>query len=126
MILAKCVSLRYQSGSFALVQGVKKGVKDGFRDGIHFRNRGFGWGEEYEPSRLILTVEIKKVTHDIKIEQFWKSSLGRLTKKRQDIIISEMPQTIKVEKVTNQNGTTYLMVGEESLKSWLDRVRVKI
>lgn len=65
---AQCLKLEYQPGSYELIQGVKGhsgGKKVG---GKFFRNRGFGWGEHIQSSKLILHVEIDGQPQEIWID----------------------------------------------------------
>lgn len=126
---ATCLSIRYEGGRFSLVQGVKSYADNHTWPGGGFRNRGYGWGEIRQASKLILTVTVPgtdaetglpgTVEETIWVDRAFKQGIGRLTEKRRAAIAATMPPTIRVEERVSRRGTRYYAANAEDLGTWV-------
>lgn len=121
---AQCLTVSYEEGDFYLTQGVKKGTRTTYKNGYTHSPRGSGWGENYKPSHLVLTIEVKGKVVDTWIDRYFKDNVGRLTKKRRNKIIDTMPEEVKVEKYKKQDGSPYYVVDDEDLEKWAKRAKL--
>lgn len=120
-MLATCLEVRYEEGEFYLSQQVKKGTRTKYKNGYTHSPRGFGWGDTFKPSRLILYIEVDGQRGYSWIDRYFKDTVGRLTEKRRKKIISTMPSTVKVEEIHNSNGEKYYVVSDADMDSWLSK-----
>lgn len=118
---AKCLEVIYEEGDFYLTQGVKKGTKTTFSNGYVHSPRGNGYGNNYKPSHLILYFEIDGYRRSAWVDRYFKDSVGRLTEKRRNKIISTMPSTVTVEEFVSLNDGKYYVVSDEDMEMWLSR-----
>ncbi|EOP02051.1 hypothetical protein ICS_05685 [Bacillus cereus BAG2O-3] len=120
-MLARCLEVRYEKGDFYLTQKSRKGDKTTYKNGYIRAPRGNGWANNYKPSRLILHLHVEGNIGYSWIDRYFKDTVGRLTEKRKNIIISTMPLQVEVEECYNSNGERYYVVSEEDMKNWLNR-----
>ena len=117
----KCLGICYEEGNYQLYQRVKKGTKTTYKHGGTQRPRknGGGWGEDIQPSHLILYFEADGKKGFSWIDYYFKKNIGRLTEKRRSILELKMPTTVEVEAYERQDGSTYYVVNENDLENWL-------
>lgn len=121
---AICLDVFYEEGDFYLTQGVKKGTRTTYKNGYTHSPRGSGWGENYKPSHLVLTIEVKGKVVDTWIDRYFKDNVGKLTKKRRNKIIDTMPYKVEVEEYEKQDGSSYYVVDEDDLEKWAKRAKL--
>ena len=118
---ALCQKVEYRAGSFELIQGVNGHSEGKSKGGKFFVNRGHGWGEHIESSKLILHATIRGKQSEIWIDHFFKDNLGRLIERRRILIGRTMPEAVDVKRAEGQKGTKYYVVSEDDLNAWLAR-----
>lgn len=123
MAEARCLKVEYKPGVFELIQGVKGYQPGKMSEGKYFRNRGFGWGQHSEPSKLILHHEVGGEKHQTWIDRFFKDHLGALREEIREKIKVTMPETIAVLEQVSRRGTIYYTVPTAELQAWIARVR---
>ena len=114
---AKTLGMRYEEGDFAVSQGVKGGGVDGrsyYKGGSRHMQQGFGWEKVVTPSKLILEVEYDGKYAELWVGGYFKTNLGRLTKKRRQKLRDAMPNKIGVHKAEN----VFLYADESDLYEW--------
>lgn len=121
---AKCLGISYESGDFYLTQRVKKGTRTTYKDGYIHSPRGSGWGDNYKPSHLVLTVEVKGRVVDTWIDRYFKDNVGKLTEKRRNKLAATMPDKVKVEEYEKQDGSLYYVVDDDDLEEWAKRAKL--
>ncbi|MCK1997488.1 hypothetical protein MPH47_09690 [Psychrobacillus psychrodurans] len=120
-MIATCLEVRYEEGDFYLTQGVKNGTRTTYKNGYTHSPRGFGWENNFKPSRLILYIEVDGHKGYTWIDRYFKDTVGRLTEKRRNKIGFTMPSTVEVEEFHNSNGERYYVVSDVDMDSWLSR-----
>lgn len=117
---AKCVKVEYEAGERITVQGVKGNRAGRYVDGLFFHNAGYGVGQHFIASELILYVRFSgEKLHRVLISQFFKDKLGRLTEQRREMVAQTMPQTVEVEK----SIATIYAVSAKDLSKWFSRLQ---
>lgn len=119
---AKCLKVVYKAGSYELCQGVKDYQDGKSVGGKWFSNRGYGWGEHIESSKLILHTEVRGKKEQIWVDRFFKDKLGRLIERRRVLIQKTMPEFVSVRRAVGSGGTKYWTVTEKDLGLWLSRI----
>jgi hypothetical protein len=127
-LIARCLGLEYQPGSFELCQGVKGSWSGKYEGGQWFESRGFGWGQRIEPSKLILSVQVEGVAavQELWVDRFFKDRLGRLTEKRRNALKATMPITVMVTPHTGRKGRAYYKADEACLAAWLANAKAAL
>lgn len=120
---ARCIRVTYKPGTFELIQGIKGYQVGKVHEGKFFRNRGFGWGQYCESSKLILRHEVDGEKHETWIDRFFKDHLGALREEVREAIKATMPETIQVQEQISRRGTLYYVVPVSELQKWLVRIR---
>lgn len=120
---ARCMKIVYKRGSYELCQGVKGYQAGRMSGGKWFSNRGYGWGEYIESSKLILHAQVRGKKEQIWIDRFFKDELGRLIERRRVLIQKTMPEFVSVRRAVGSGGTKYWTVTEKDLGLWLSRIR---
>lgn len=120
---ARCIRVTYKPGTFELIQGVKGHQVGKVHEGKFFRNRGFGWGQYSEPSKLTLHHEVNGEKYETWIDYFFKNHLGALREEVREAIKATMPETIRVQEQVSRRGTLYYVVPTSELQKWLTRIR---
>lgn len=130
---AKCVRLEYRPGERYTVEGVK-GSWDGIVEGgAFFRNAGYGVGEAFRPSLLLLHTVYRGKKLVVRIDRFFKEKLGKLVESRRKLIEMSMPESVLVQRLSKKEVVTDPMFEAESeefsyevietdLAEWLSRV----
>lgn len=121
---AICLDVFYEEGDFYLSKGVKKGTRTTYKNGYVHSPRGSGWGDNYKPSHLVLTIKVKGRVVDTWIDRYFKDNVGRLTEKRRNKIIDTMPEEVKVEEYEKQDGSLYYVVEDHDLEKWAKRSKL--
>lgn len=117
---AKCIAVRYIPGEYQTRQGYKGGGygQSFYKNGYYHNTQGFGWAKCYKPSKLILLVERKGKVHEIWIDHFFKTNVGKLTSKRISLLTATMPDTIRVHKCQTMDGGMYYTADDMHLAAW--------
>lgn len=130
---AKTVKLEYHPGERYTVDGVK-GHWDGIVEGgSFFRNAGYGVGEAFRPSLLLLHTVYRGKKLVVRIDRFFKDKLGKLIENRRKLIEMKMPESVSVKRLKKNEVVTDPMFEKKvaeftheviasDLKEWLSRV----
>lgn len=124
-MLAQCLKVVHEKGEYFYGQGLKKGTKAGYKKGYYCSPNGFGGGHYYKSSTLILYAVINSRVYNIRIDRFFRDYIGKLTEKRVNKIIAEMPAQVSIEEYNTQGGEKYYQVTELDLEEWLERTGIK-
>lgn len=130
---AKTVRIEYRPGERYTIDGVKghwDGVVDG---GSFFRNAGYGVGEAFRPSLLLLHTTYRGKKLVVRIDRFFKEKLGKLIETRRKLIEMKMPEEVSVKRLQKNEVVIDPMFEKEvawfshevvtsDLKKWLSRV----
>jgi hypothetical protein len=126
-MLAKCLRITYEAGEYKITQSYSRkfpGYLNIFiNDGYRVEDKGNGWARAIKSSKMILSVSINNNIHEILIDKFFKINLGKLTKKRQNIICNTMPEQVNVDTKKRRDGGNYFVVSENDLICWLQKVK---
>lgn len=130
---AKVVKLEYRPGERYTVDGVK-GHWDGIVEGgSFFRNAGYGVGEAFRPSLLLLHTIYRGKKLVVRIDRFFKEKLGKLIETRRKLIEMKMPESVSVKRLKKNEVVRDPMFEEviaefthevitSDLEEWLSRV----
>ena len=130
---AKTVKLEYRPGERYTIEGVKghwDGVVDG---GSFFRNAGYGVGEAFRPSLLLLHTVYRGKNLVVRIDRFFKEKVGKLIETRRKLIEMKMPESVSVKRLKKNEVVKDPMSEKEvaefthevvasDLKEWFSRV----
>lgn len=130
---AKCVRLEYRPGERYTTEGVKghwDGVVEG---GAFFRNAGYGVGEAFRPSLLLLHIKYRGKEMVVRIDRFFKEKLGKLIETRRKLIEMKIPESVSVKRLKKNEVVTDPILEEKvaefthevvtsDLEEWLSQV----
>lgn len=123
----KCISMNYYPGDYTLKHGVRGGGvlgKSYFKSGKKHVQGGFGYEQVFTPSQYILYVEKDDKIFGISIASYFKTHVGKLTKKRRTKIEMAMPKNIHVKECQGREGK-YFIADEEDLRKWQQEAGLK-
>ena len=130
---AKTVRLEYRSGERFTVDGVKGHWGGKFKGDVYFRNAGYGVGEAFLPSLLLLHTQHRGEALVVRVDRFFKERLGRLIESRRELIKLAMPEEVSIQRLSEKEVVTdpiegiavaeftYEVVADD-LEAWLVRV----
>lgn len=123
---ATVISTRYVPGDFAITNGHKGHERNHYRDGKYVCPTGYGWGREYKPSKITVTVRTDSGNAEVWVDQYFKNNLGRLTTKRVNAILETAPNVIEVVECAGASGFNYYSAAGRSLYDWLKKAEEKL
>lgn len=110
----KTVRLEYRPGERYTVEGVK-GSWGGIVEGCaFFRNAGYGVGEAFRPSLLLLHTVYRGKKLVVRIDRFFKEKLGKLVESRRKLIEMSMPESVSVQRLRKKKVVSDPMFGADS------------
>lgn len=130
---AKTISLEYRPGERSTVQGVKGHWGGKFEGEAYFRNAGYGVGEAFIPSLLLLHTQCEGRELTVRVDCFFKERLGRLIESRRELIKMAMPEEVSIQRLGEKERVTDPMDGitvaefthevvTDDLEAWLSRL----
>lgn len=120
------IEMRYFPGEYGITQGHKAGESNHYnKSGKYVQPTGYGWARESMPSQLILYLEKGNETIPVRVDPYFKETVGRMTQKRVNKIIDTMPEKVHVEKQVSFYGNEYLIVKEADLEKWRKKAGLK-
>lgn len=131
---AKTVRLEYRPGERFTVDGVKSHWGGKLVGDTYFRNAGYGVGEAFLPSLLLLHTQYRGKALVVRVDRFFKERLGRLVKSRRELIKLAMPEEVSVQRLSKKevmtDPTEGIAVAEfthevvaSDLEEWLSRAQ---
>lgn len=125
-MITTVLSIKHEPGEFAITNGHKGNERKNYKNGKYINPTGYGWGTEYKPSRIVITVYANSRIVEVWVDQYFKANLGRLTAKRVTAILESAPKEIELVECVSAAGSVYYSATERSLSEWLKRVEEKL
>lgn len=130
---AKTVRLEYRSGERYTIDGVKGSWDGVVEGGSFFRNAGYGVGEAFRPSLLLLHTVYRGKKLVVRIDRFFKEKIGKLIETRRKLIEMKMPESVSIKRLEKNEVVNDPMLEKKvaefthevvtsDLEEWLSRV----